>query len=98
MSIEQALRDIQDAEPDELAIVVTCLIVRERQRKSPDRVLLRELAKIQNHRKPQEEHIVLYRRNADRTWLETLVNAKKWAREQLNIREAKNGRIERPFE
>lgn len=85
--IEQALRDIQDAEPNERALVVTYLLVRERQRKDPDKKLLRELVKIANHRKAHEEHVALYRRNAHRTWLETLIKAKKWAREELGKRE-----------
>lgn len=83
ISIEQALRDLQCAEPEELAMVVAYLVCSERKRAQPDRSLLQRVAKITDHRTPHEEHIALYHRNAQRTWTETLVFARKWARQEV---------------
>ncbi len=83
ISIEQALRDVQCAKPEDLALVVAYLVCFERKRQQPDRALLQRVAKITDHRTPHEEHIALYHRNAQRTWTETLIFAKRWAREEV---------------
>ncbi len=94
ISIEQAIGDLQSAAPDELGLVIAYLAYLEHERPQPDKKLLRELRAIADHKRPHEEHIALYQRNAHQMWTETLFYARQWARETLNRSQSINKPVE----
>lgn len=83
IAIAQAITDLQDADPNELGLVVAYLVYLEKNRKWPDNELLKNIAKIKNLKVPHEEYIALYQRNGHGTWLKTSKAAQEWAKKTL---------------